>query len=296
MEIIFLGTSAMVPTKERNHSGLLLNYRSEHILIDCGEGIQRQLKKIGYPLPNITKILISHLDGDHILGLMGLFQSLSGSEYKKTLEIYGPKGTNSFINGLFRLYGAKVNYEIKVKDVSGGKFIDSDDFYIEARGLKHTKPTLGYSFVEKDFRRVEKSKLKVLKLPNGPMIGKLASGKSVQHNGKTIKPDDVSSKVKGKKVTIIMDTMYHEDSVKLAKDADVVVCDSTYTSEFEKKALKYKHMTAGQAGTLAKKAKAKHLVLTHFSARYKNAKPLEKDAQKVFKNSRAAQDFMRIKL
>ncbi|MCH7902921.1 MBL fold metallo-hydrolase, partial [archaeon] len=101
MQILFLGTSSMVPTKERNQSGVLISYKNEGILIDCGEGTQRQLKIAGAKLTKITKILISHWHGDHVLGLPGLIQSMNAAGYDKKLEIYGPKGSKVFIKRLF---------------------------------------------------------------------------------------------------------------------------------------------------------------------------------------------------
>ena len=101
MQILFLGTSSMVPTKERNQNGILISHGSEGILVDCGEGMQRQLKIVGVSLTKITKILISHWHGDHVLGLPGLIQSMSAAGYEKTLMIYGPLGTKKFMEKMF---------------------------------------------------------------------------------------------------------------------------------------------------------------------------------------------------
>ncbi|MBN2112208.1 MBL fold metallo-hydrolase, partial [Candidatus Woesearchaeota archaeon] len=137
MEIVFLGTSCMVPTKERNHSAFFLSYKAEGILFDCGEGTQRQLKIAGIKPQKVTKILLTHWHGDHVLGLPGLIQTLGASEYSKTLEIYGPKGTSKHIKAMFEAFVFDKPFEMKVKEVAGGKFFENADFILEAKPLKH---------------------------------------------------------------------------------------------------------------------------------------------------------------
>ena len=154
MQILFLGTSSMVPTKERNQSGVLISYKNEGILIDCGEGTQRQLKIAGVKLTKITKILISHWHGDHVLGLTGLIQSMNAAGYDKKLEIYGPKGSKVFIKRLFQVFKFARKMNIEVIDVNRGKFFENDDFILEAQPLKHNVDTLGYSLNEKGKRKI----------------------------------------------------------------------------------------------------------------------------------------------
>src|SRR3989344_1664426 len=130
MKLTFLGTSCMMPTKERNHSGVLLNYKSEYILFDCGENMQRQLKIAEVSPARLTKILITHWHGDHILGLPGLLQSLIAHQYQKTLEIYGPKGTKEYLRkiiDLFVLYNGKIKLKI-IEIEKGGIFYEDKEF------------------------------------------------------------------------------------------------------------------------------------------------------------------------
>ena len=286
----------MVPTKERNHSAILLSYKAEKILVDCGEGTQRQLKKADVSLHSLTMLLISHWDGDHVLGIPGLLQSLSASDYQKTLKVFGPAGTKSKLQKLMSLFNLGNKLSIEITEIRSGVFYRSDDFCLEAQSLQHTQPTLGYAFIEQDRRKVSVSKMKQLGLRQGPLIGKIVKGKSIQHNGKTIKPDDISHVVQGKRVCVIMDTMHSLGFNKIAKEADLLICESTYLHELVERAKRYKHMTARQAAELAKHSKVKQLILTHFSARYKKEDILEKEAKQYFKQSRAASDLMRIKL
>jgi ribonuclease Z len=296
MELIFLGTSAMVPTKTRNHSGMLVKLKNERILVDCGEGTQRQLKIIGEKLGSLTKICISHLDGDHVLGLGGLLQSLDAEDYNEELLVYGPPGIKKFIADLLKLFNIRIGYTLTIKEVTSGFVFRSDELVIETRSLRHTKPTQGYRISAPDRLRVSKAKMKKMTLKPGPHIGKLVAGKTVKIDGKTIKPKDIGEIEEGKTITIIMDSMYCDEMVKLAKDADVVVCEATYLSDLEVKAKKYRHMTAEQAATVAKKGKAGRLFLTHFSARYKDAKVLEGEAKKTFSKSKAGEDLLHVEI
>ena len=296
MEILFLGTSSMVPTKERNHSGILISYKNENILVDCGEGIQRQMKIAGAKITRITKILISHWHGDHVLGIPGLIQSMSASGYGGKLRIYGPQRTRDFMKKMLEVFAFDNRIDIEVNEIKGGKFFENDDFILEAKQLEHNVPTLGYGLTEKNKRRINLNFIKKAGVPMGPLLGKLQRGKSIIWKNKKITPENATNIIKGKKITIINDTLPCRNADALAKGSDLVICEATYSSDMEDKSTKYMHMTAAQAAKLAKKSNAKKLVLTHFSARYKDTKDLEKDAKKYFKNVVCAKDFMNIRL
>ncbi len=296
MEIVFLGTGAMVPTKERNHSGVFISYKSEGILIDCGEGTQRQLKIAGINPNKITKILISHWHGDHAFGLIPLMQSLGSTDYHGTLEIYGPKSTVERIKTLNRVFSSDSKLKFEVKEITKRRFIENKDFYIEGAELSHAIACFGFAFVEEDKRKMRKKDLKKFGLPEGPLIGRLQEGKTIRWKNRTIRPDDVSSIVKGKKVVFISDTALCSNALSLAKDADLMICEATFADDMKNKAGEYKHLTARNAGLIANKANAKKLVLTHFSQRYKTPQQIEEDAQTVFDNSICAKDFMKIVL
>ncbi|MCK4521013.1 MAG: ribonuclease Z [Nanoarchaeota archaeon] len=296
IEIVFLGTSSMVPTKERNHSSVLVSFKGNNILMDCGEGTQRQLKIAGISASKINKILISHWHGDHVLGLPGLIQTLAANKYEKTLEIYGPKGTKKRFKAMFEAFVFDNNIDLKVVDVEKGVFFENSDFKIEALPLEHGIATLGFSFIEKDRRRIELSKAKKLGLKEGPLLGKLQDGKSITFNGKKIKPDMVCYVVEGKKITYIADTLQCKNAYKLAENSDLMICEATYASAMGEKVEERFHMSAKQAGLIANKANVNELILTHLSARYKDDSEVLEDAKDVFNNVRVAHDFMKIKL
>jgi ribonuclease Z len=291
--LTFLGTANAVPTPKRNHTALLLQYKNENILIDCGEGTQRQFKFAKLSANKITKLLLTHMHGDHVLGIPGLFQTLHMNDYQKTLNIYGPRGTERFISQLEQLF--KIKIKTKVKEIFS-KFYESNDFYLEAASMKHDAPCLAYSFVIKDKHRLDKKKLKKLKLPNSPLLKKLQQGEDVTFEGKKIKAKDVSYLEKGRKITFILDTAINDAAMRLAKDADILVCEASFSNEESQLAKERLHLTAHDAATIAKKARVKKLILTHISQRYEhNPKIILDEAKKVFKNVSLAKDLEVVK-
>jgi ribonuclease Z len=297
INITFLGTSSMVPTIDRNHTSILLSYNSQNMLIDCGEGTQRQLKVAKFSATKINKILITHWHGDHVLGLPGLIQTLASNDYDKTLEIYGPVGTKKKINYMFKAFEFDQNkIQIKVYDIKKEKFFENNDFFLQATPLEHMVPCLGYSFNEKDKRKIQLNKAKKLGLNEGPLLGKLQDGKSIKLNKKTIKPNDVSYIINGKKISFVFDTILCKNAYKLSKNADLLICESTYTSDLQEKSEKYFHMTAKNAAKIANESNVKKLVLTHLSARYKDTTGITKDAKDIFDNVECAYDFFKIKV
>ena len=296
MEIVFLGTSSMVPTKERNQSSVFISYENEGILIDCGEGTQRQLKLAGIPVSKITKILISHWHGDHVLGLPGLMQTMSGTEYNKKLLIYGPKETAKRFEAMFKAFVFDKELDYEIAEIGEGRLFENNEYELEAYKLDHNIECLGYVFREKDKLKIDMKKAAKLGLKEGPLIGKLQKGETVSVNGKKIAPEDAGFVKKGLKIGLIADTLPCSNNFVIAKDADLLICEATYASKLEEKGEDYYHMTAKQAALVASQANAKKLILTHFSARYKDVSELEEDAKGVFGNVVCAYDLMKIKM
>ncbi|MCF7865874.1 ribonuclease Z [Candidatus Woesearchaeota archaeon] len=300
-EITFLGTAGMVPTKDRNVQGIYLDYNGEGILIDCGEGTQRQMNIKGINRLKVKKILISHWHGDHVSGLIGLIQTLGNAnkEDHHKLTIFGPKGTKKHMNHLLNscIFDLSVDLTITELDLNDLKTIfEHEDYMIEAAALEHSTPCLGYSFIEKDKRNINLPKAKKLGLSEGPNLGKLQRGQTIKHEGKTITPDMVSTIKKGKKTTFILDTGLTENCYKLAENSDLLICESTMSIKLAEKAELRKHMTAQGAAQIASKSNTKKLILTHFSQRYRTLHDLEEEAKAVFPNTELAFDFMKVKL
>ncbi len=290
IKITFLGTSAQIPTAKRNHTAILLKYKAENILVDCGEGTQRQFRKAKLNPLKVTRILLTHKHGDHVFGLPGLISTFEQSGYNKTLYIYGPRGIRKYLETFLGLKN-KREFDIEIKEVSG-KFFEDEDFYLESKSMKHKTPTNAYVFVVKDKLRIDDKKLSKSKLPSGPLLKKLKEGKDVSYKGKKYKAKDFTYKEEGKKVSFVLDTENNDKIIPFVKNSDLIICESSFSDELKDLAKEYSHMTAKQAGEIAKKSKSKKLILTHLSSRYeKDTKKILDEAKKVFKNVSIAEDF-----
>jgi ribonuclease Z len=304
--LTFLGTGSSIPTARRNHPAILLRFKGENILIDCGEGTQRQFRKAKLNLCKVTKILISHWHGDHILGLPGLLQTLNLNGRNGELIIYGPKGSKKkfqemvapylgFYWNISRKMGNK--FDIIVKEVGEGIVFDGDDFFIEAAGVDHDCSALAYSFAVKEKVRLNKAKLAKLGVPNSLLIRELAKGRIVEIGGKKIDGKKLVYREKGRRVVFVADTRYSENVVKFAKGADVLVSEATYAKEEQDVAEEYGHLTSVDAAKIAKKAKVGALVLTHLSQRYDAVpKIILNEAKAVFGKVKIVEDFDEVEL
>ena len=295
INLTFLGTGNAVPTEKRNHTSILASFANENILIDCGEGTQRQLKVAKISASKITRIFITHWHGDHILGLPGLLQTLAMTDYQKTLKIYGPQGTKYFMSLIEKLM-TSFKIKIEIYEVVG-EFIKEKFWSAHCLPMNHGCPANAYSITLNDRIRLKKDKIKKLKLPNSPLIGQLSAGKDIVFNKKKIKAKDVTYQEKGKKVTFILDTGMNENALRLAANSDLLITESTFSSKEAEQAKEYKHLTSQDAATIAKKSKSKKLILTHISQRYEhNTKPIEQEAKKIFKNTKIVSDLDSIKV
>ena len=299
MQLTFLGTSCMVPTKERNVPGVFLKYRSEGILFDCGEGTQRQMNITGINRNKVTKILLTHWHGDHVSGVIGLLQTIGNREVNPKIMIFGPKGTQKRIKCIMDAIYFDVQVNLKIVEIDAKKpevVYNCKDFQIMAANLKHNTPCVAYAFVEKNRRNVDKSFLEKNKIKEGSHLKDLSAGKDMKYKGKVYKVEDATYMVKGKKISYIVDTEMCNNAIELAKDSDVLICESTYSSKLANKAREFKHMTSKDAAMIANQANVKKLILTHFSQRYKNTLEIQEDAQTYFDNVICAEDFMKISL
>jgi len=296
IEITFLGTSCMKPTKDRNPASIFLEYNGEGILFDCGEGTQRQMRLANLKPSKISKILISHWHGDHVLGLPGLIQTIGSEGYEGTLEIYGPKGSISFFENMKKSFYFDTVMNIKVKEISKGIFFESKDYYLEAALLEHGVVNLGFSFIEKNKRRINVAFLKKKGIPEGPHLGRLQDGKNIEWKGKKINFEEATNIVKGKKIVYITDTLLTKNCYILSKDADLLISEAVYTEEMKEKAIEHHHMTASQSAHIANESNVKKLVLTHLSQRFKSTEPIENEAKTYFSNVVCAYDLMKIKV
>ena len=296
MKIVFLGTSGMVPTKERNVQGIYLDYKGEGILLDCGEGTQRQIQLAGLNAQKIKIILISHWHGDHVGGLMGLLQTLGNfSSDEKVVKLFGPPGTKEYLDHLRQscVFDAKIEVQVTEINPQGLEtFYENEEYKIQAITLDHSIYCLGFRFEKKEKRRMNEKRLVELGV-RGSLIGQLQKGESVKVGDREVQPQDVSQVEQAHAISFIFDTQVCEQCYTLAEQADVLVSEAVYKHDLELKAREYKHMTALQAGQVAAQGGAKQLILTHFSQRYKDVQELEEEAKTVFPEVISAFDLMK---
>lgn len=270
-------------------------------MFDCGEGTQRQILETTIKPRKIKKIFITHLHGDHIFGLPGFLSSraFQASEEQTDLEIYGPVGIKSYVTNSIRISVSKLPYQIhyhEFDDTSMGKILETDKFIVYAERLAHTIFCMGYRVVQKDLEgTLDAEALRAAGVPFGPLFGKVKNGQDIEleDGTKIFAKDFISEPRKGKIITIIGDTCKTSASVRLAKDADVLVHESTYGKGDERMARNHGHSTNMQAAQIARDAGAKRLLLNHVSARFlgRDCRQMEKDAATIFENVKVVRDL-----
>ncbi len=279
---------------------MLVKRGNEQFMFDCGEGVQRQMMKAKVGFHKKMKIFVSHIHGDHVLGLPGLLQTMALMDRQKKLEVYGPGGIKEFLKCFRESLQFGLTFPIEIHEVYGaGTVCHEKDYVVEAAESNHVIPSLAYAFVEK-LRpgKFYPEKARALGVPEGEFWSKLQHGDPVKlPNGQVVGPDEVlGSPRKGRKIVYTGDTRPFVGFASFAAGADLVIHDSTFDNALCEKAEVDGHSTPSQAGLQAKKAKVKKLVLTHISARYADGQLLLDQARRVFENVLLAEDFMELEL
>lgn len=299
-ELIALGTSSQVPTRDRSHNAYMVRWDGEGFLLDPGEGAQRQLTLAGIGACAIHNILITHFHGDHCLGLAGIIQRLSLDRCDHPVQLYYPETGELYVEHLCSasVYQSKVEIvRHPVKIPAGGEIelIRSDQFVLTARELEHSIPTIGFRIEEPQQRRFLPSRLDEVGV-HGKMVGELQRKGSIEVNGRLVRLEDVTTVRSGNVFAFIMDTRPCPAAVELARGADLVLMEGTYTSEHADLAKFYCHSTAADAAKTALDAGARRLALTHFSQRYPDTSRHILDAEKIFANVIALNDLDRVEI
>ena len=297
MELVFLGTSSAIPTSHRNHSSIALKAFGEIFLFDCGEGTQLQMSKAKISPMKINNIFITHFHGDHILGLPGIIQSMAFRGRKNPLHIFGPKGLVEMVN-IIRNFGYfSLTFEIYMHEIGDGIILEEENYRVSCSKMNHTVLNFAYSVYEKRRPKFIREKAVALGINPGPDFGKLQQGIPVKVGDTVIQPEQVlGEERKGRKIVYSGDTTPLEGMVEFAKDADLLIHESTFEGIYGDKAYEMGHSTSVQAAEIAKKANVKRLILTHVSTRYKKSDILETEAKEIFENSTVAEDFMEIEV
>lgn len=300
LQVIFLGTAGSIPTTQRALPAIAVKRKNELILFDCGEGAQRQMVQAKLSFHKMTKVFISHMHGDHVLGLPGLLQTMALLDRTQELEIYGPAGVEAFINAIGETVQFAKTFPIIIKEITEeGTVCDEKEYTIQAVKANHLVNDLAYALVEKPRPgRFNQEKAKKLGVPKGPLWSKLQHGESVTlPNNKIVKPQAVLGKPRpGRKIVYTGDTRPTRTVERLAKNADLLIHEAAFGDELKERANEDGHSTPTEAAEIAKEANVKWLVLTHVSARYETTEALLKQAKKTFRNVSVAEDFTRIEL
>ena len=300
LHVIFLGTGGSVPTPKRGLPAILVSRKGEQIMFDCGEGVQRQMTRAGGGFHRKTKIFVTHMHGDHVLGLPGLLQTMALLDRQRKLEIYGPTGIKQFLKCIKETVQFVLTFQVEIHEIKeAGTVCEEEEYVVQAARADHVVPSLSYAFVEKPRAgRFNPEKAKKMDVPEGPLWSKLQQGHEVKSlRGKTVRPEQVVGHSRpGRKVVYTGDTRPCDDVLRLALGADLLIHDATLADDLAEKAHEDGHSTPTQAAQTAKKARVKQLILTHISARYDDTKLLLDEAAKVFKRTRVAEDLMTVEV
>jgi ribonuclease Z len=296
--LTFLGTSASVPSAERNHPGLLIEVAGQRMLIDCGEGTQRQLLRSGAGFRRLDRILLTHGHLDHVLGIPGLFSTLGLRQTSDVMTIHGGPGTlDVVIRMLAGLWGeGRAPIAVQFAPLSEGQVVDAGDFTIDCFPVRHRDTdSFGFVFETPARRHLLSDRLSALGVPDGPTRGELAAGRPVTiEGGRTINPEDVLGPPSGgRKLVLIGDTQTTDALSEHVAGADLLVIEATFLERDAPTARDYGHLTAAEAARFAAANDVRQLVLTHLSGRYEDEEILAEAAQ-IFPNVRIAADFDRI--
>jgi len=295
IDITVLGTSGSTPTKSRRMPGVAITYDGAVYLFDCGEGTQMQMIKYRINASRLKGIFITHMHGDHIIGVVGLVRTLALNNREAPLQIYVPKGYEKMMREFITFDNVSIYYKIEIIGVKSGVVYKDDKITISAFRLNHAIPTFGYVFAENERRRFIKEKCAALGI-RGAMFGELQRKGSIIVNGKKVYLESVTTAIPGKKIVYASDTRPSSSTVKAARNADLLIHEATYSEADSKKAIERKHSTATEAAQVAKRAAVKALLLVHVSARYRRPNQLQKEAEAIFPNTKVARDGTHIKL
>lgn len=300
LEVIFLGTAGSVPTVTRSLPAVAVLRKGEILLFDCGEGVQRQMVKARLGFNRRMKVFITHMHGDHVLGLPGLIQTMSLLDRTRPLEIFGPPSLEKFVDAIKETVQFALTFPLAITTVQEkGVTCDEEEYQVHAALADHVATALAYSLVEKPRPgKFYPEKARALGIPEGVLWSKLQHGATIRlPNGNLVKPEEVVGPPRpGRKITYTGDSRSSESLVQLARHADLLIHDCTFDDELAQRAEEDGHSTPSQAAKTAKKAHAKQLILTHISARYKTPDRLQEQALKGFPNVKVAEDFMKISL
>jgi ribonuclease Z len=293
LDLVFLGTAASMPTAQRGPAALLIRRGSERLLVDCGEGTQRQLQRSAIGLPDLQEIFLTHYHGDHFLGLPGMLKTFALRGRDETpLTVYGPHGLRELFSRL-RPFLGRLPYPLTLVELEPGERLDRGEYALEAFAVEHGLDALGYTLVEEERPgRFDVAAADELGVPNGPARGKLQNGEAIElADGRTVTPAEVLGEPRrGRKLVLTGDTAPSPLVVQAAHGADLLVHEASFLAEEAERARETMHSTAADAAEIARLAQVGLLALTHVSPRYFGPE-LEAEARETFPDTVVPRDF-----
>jgi len=298
LTVRFLGTSASRPTVERNVTSVAIMREGETLLFDCGEGTQRQMMRYGISFA-LEDIFFTHMHADHMLGVIGLFRTLSLQGRTEPMRLWGPRGSASLLRQAIALGSEKQPFPLEINEITPESPIERKGYSIVPYPADHKdKVALGFALVEEiRLGRFNPEKARELGIPEGPAWGRIHKGQSVTlDDGRVIEPSElVGPSRAGRRVVFTGDTRPAASTIEISTDADLLIHEATFSDEEQERAVETGHATSREAAEVAAKAGVKQLVLTHLSARYSvNAADLLQQAKDVFPQTIVARDGFEI--
>lgn len=293
-KLTIIGSGSAVPTVGRGVTSQYINFNERHLLIDCGEGTQLQLRRYKVKFQRIQMIFISHLHGDHYLGLVGLLSSMSLLGRTKKLVVFGPPELEELLQIQFKLAGIRFNFELQFNHLTAlDKAIIFEDNVIEiaAFPVRHRIPTWGFHFKEKKKEKnIDPKKIEEFKLSKEEIL-KAKKGEDVLRDSAYYRNEDITLKDKALvSYAYSSDTIYFEKMIDHVKGVSLLYHEATFTEKQKDRAMATMHSTAKEAATIAKKGNVGQLLLGHFSARFRSTDEVLQEAIQVFENTICVED------
>ena len=298
MKLVYLGTSAAAPTVERSLTCICLVRENEVLMFDAGEGAQIAYLKANLPWNKKMKIFVTHLHGDHCLGILGFLQTMSLQKRTESVEIYGPAGIEEFITANIKVLNFGLPFPVFITIVNEGNVVNEKNYQVKCCEAQHGVPAFSYCFEENERSGVfYPDKAKELGIPEGKLWQELQNGNAIEIDGKKIDSSQVTGEKRlGKKIGISGDTRPTQKLETFFKNSDYLSFDCTFSFELKDRAIETNHSTARETAVLAKNANIKNLILTHFSARYNDESVLLEEAKEIHKSVIAAKDLLEIEI
>jgi ribonuclease Z len=299
LSVTFLGTSASIPTVDRNVASLAVQREGETLLFDCGEGTQRQMMRYGVGF-SFREIFFTHYHADHLLGLTGLLRTMGLQDRSAPVTLFGPRGAQRVLGAATALGIERNKFPVEIVEVKAGDCLGREQYDIVAFETEHRADTLGYALIEHPrLGRFNPDRARELGIPEGPMWGRLHKGQPVTlPDGRIIQPADlVGAPREGRRLVYTGDTRPHLAVIQASRSADLLIHEATFGGDEESRAKETGHSTAAEAARVASEAGVRQLVLTHISSRYhRDASELLAEAKAVFPETIIARDGMTVEV